>query len=414
MRTFVLAGSALLSAFGIAAGQDPVAPPTLMKPFTGTKPPAAVPGSLSPNAGRVTLTPLFEMPKMSQPRPAPGMELKPEHGEWVIEIKSYAQVEAGLMAQVLAQEIRETHKAAAYLFEYGAEIRAKRDTEEAEARRRMEEELKPFFKLQAELKAEAEAEGREFIETPLRSKVPVYYKEIPDQYMVVLGGFKDLDAARKGLDAVRRWPMPGDKRLLDSVETSVVRDGKKVFETSSLNPYAEAKVVRNLTWPKQAVAQRDDFLIKLNEGEPYSILKSPKSWTIMVHAFNVPVSKAGAETQSNGAGRGPLAGLGFGRTGRWLDATAQQAKDFCEVLRKLKTADGRDVSFDAHLMHHRTGTIVTVGQYDGPDDPKLLDDLRRVVGMTKNLNENKNNAPGAIIKAQTQMFGCAYPMPIPK
>lgn len=408
-----LAGLVFVGSAALAMAQEQSAPPTnLMPTFTGQK--AVGPAGAAPNpTSGVRLTPVFTMPALQQPKPTPGWELKPEHGEWFIEIKSYAQVESGLMAEALAKEIRDTYKQPVYLYEWGAEARKKRDEEEATARKRMEEELRPFLEFQAKLKAEAEARGEEFIPAELKAKVPVYYREIPDQYMVVLGGYKDLDTARKALDVVRRWPAPKDTRLLDSVETAVVKDGKNVYMTTYVNPFAEARVVRNMTLPKQQVSLADEFLVKLNQGEPLSIMKSPKKWTLKVKTFNAPVTKAGQEAQSSSVRSGPTAGTA--RPGQWLDATAQQAEMFCKALRNLKDREGRYVGFDAFLLHHRTGTIVTVGQYDSPDDPVMQDDLRRIQAMSFNKLENNRGNPGGALGFDKQVqFEGVYPIMIPK
>ena len=412
MLRYVSSGMILACSVSVGLAQEQTAPPTLMAPFTGSKPlisTAPVPGLGRP----LTLTPLFEMPKMNQPKPAPGGELKPEHGEWVIEVKSYAQVESGLMAEALAKEIRELHKAPVYLFEWGAEARKKRDEEESLTRKRIEEELRPFVDFQEKLRKEAEKNGEVFDETPIRTKVPVYYRELTDQYMVVVGGYKDIESARKALDVIRRWPMPKDSRLLDRVETSGMRDGKQTFEVSFVNPFAEAKIVRNMTWPKQVVQERDEFLVKLNDGEPLSILKSNKKWTLIVKGFNVPTTNAGVDTKQPSNRRGPTAGSGA-KAGQWLDATAQQAAAFCTALRKMTDRDNRPVGFDAFVLHHRTGTLVTVGQYDSPEDPAMQADMRRIQELSFNKNENKNNTPGMLIAAQQKLFDGATPMLIPK
>lgn len=413
MLRYVFTATLLAGSMAVGIAQEQTAPPILMAPFTGTKPqPSPVPGSGRP----VTLSPVFEMPKLQQPKPTAGWELKPEHGEWLIEVKSYAQVESGIMAEALAKEVRELHKAPVYLFEWGTETRKKRDEEEALSRKRIADEIRPFVEYQARLKAETEARGEAFEETPLRTKVPVYYREIPDQYMVLVGGYKDIETARKALDTIRRWPIPKDVRLLDRVETSSVRDGKKIFEASYVNPYAEAKIVRNMTLPKQQVSVADDFLIKLNQGEPLSIMKSSKKWTLKVKTFNTPVTKGGQESQGTSTGRsGPSTGMGASKPGQWLDATAQQATKLCEALRGLQDENKRPVGLDAFVLHHRTGSMVTVGQYDTPEDPALQLDMRRLQAMSFLKNENNKGQLGSNLgmDKQVQLEG-VYPIVIPK
>src|SRR5262245_24391020 len=93
----IIFGLALAATVNTASAQDPATPPTsLMPAFTGNKAggPAALPGTIAPAPG-VTLKPVFQMPALQQPKPQSGWELRPEHGEWFIEIKSYAQIESG-------------------------------------------------------------------------------------------------------------------------------------------------------------------------------------------------------------------------------------------------------------------------------------------------------------------------------
>ncbi|MFO0935779.1 MAG: hypothetical protein U0798_04580 [Gemmataceae bacterium] len=427
MRHLLGMGMAFVGTVGVSFAQQPLLQPKpqqppqeqatvpgLMPAFRGAPTPSA--NSVT-NAPPVTLRPLFEMPKLEQPKPKPGWELKPEHGEWFVEIKSYGQIDSGLMAEALATEVRDLYKVPVYLYEWGSEARKKREEEEALARKRIEEEIRPFVELQARLKAEAEARGEVFEPEPIRTKVPVYYREIPDQYMVVVGGYKDIDTARKALNVIRTWPMPKDNRLLDRIERSEVQDGKKVWVTNFINPYTEAKIVRNMTLPKQQVSVADEFLIKLNQYEPLSIMKSNKKWTLKVKTFNTPVTKGGAESDSSGTGRGPSTGLGAARPGQWLDATAQQAQDLCKVLRNIpiKGADGKTTGINAFVLHHRTGSMVTVGEYDSMEDPKMQQDLRQLQSISFMKSENKNGQVGSSLGFDKQVqFEGIYPIVIPK
>jgi hypothetical protein len=395
---------------GLSSAQDPAPPTSLMPTFKGGTPAVSAPAA--GGAVPFSLTPVFAKPELKQQRPEPGWELKPEHGEWLIEVQSYAQVESGLMAQALAKEIRDRYKAPVYIFEWAAEARAKKEAEENSARKRMEEELRPFVEFQAKLRAEAEARGEVFDETPIRVKVPAYYREIPDQYLVLVGGYKDIETARKALDIIKKWPIPSDTRLLNQVERQVVKDGKKVFEASYVNPFADARVVRNLTWPKQQIAQRDEFLLRLNESEPLSICRSKSKYTMVVKAFNCPVSKAGSDEETKSAGRGPKAGMA--RPGQWLDATAQQAQELCNRLRSLKDLNNQPIGFEAHVLHHRTGSCVTVGQYESPDEAKLKSDFDRIWRMSFQKHEAKGDKPGQVIPDKNGLFDVPYLMEIPR
>ena len=144
-------------------------------------------------------------------------------------------------------------------------------------------------------------------------------------------------------------------------------------------------------------------------------MKSSKKWTLKVKTFNTPVSKAGQETQSSSVRSGPTAGKGAVKPGQWLDATAQQAEMFCRALRDMKDLNKRPVGLNAFLLHHRTGTIVTVGEYDSPDDPQLQADLKRIHAMSFHKNENNKGNFGSALEFDKRIqFEAVHPILIPK
>ena len=73
-------------------------------------------------------------------------------------------------------------------------------------------------------------------------------------------------------------------------------------------------------------------------------------------------------------------------------------------------------SFEAFVLHHRMGSIVTVGQYDSPDDPKLLETQRILKGITFNMMKSKTEAVmGKDGRPEVQrMFDSVSPFPVPK
>jgi len=64
-------------------------------------------------------------------------------------------------------------------------------------------------------------------------------------------------------------------------------------------------------------------------------------------------------------------------------------------------------------MHHRTGSIVTVGQFDGPTDPALLDARRKLMAMT--FTTTKDESGANVMSTGENLFGKdILPIPIPK
>jgi len=89
-----------------------------------------------------------------------------------------------------------------------------------------------------------------------------------------------------------------------------------------------------------------------------------------------------------------------------LDLTAAQSTAFRDALgsEKMKPAP-----LDAFILHHRTGSIVTVGQFDGPDDPTLLKLQQTLRGMTFEVMNDQTR-----MKSTERMFDSVSPFPVPK
>jgi hypothetical protein len=66
--------------------------------------------------------------------------------------------------------------------------------------------------------------------------------------------------------------------------------------------------------------------------------------------------------------------LGFGKKrGEMLNASALQAEEVARVLREMK--------FEAYVLHTRTGSVVSVGAFDQPDDGRLLQLQRQLANL---------------------------------
>jgi hypothetical protein len=65
--------------------------------------------------------------------------------------------------------------------------------------------------------------------------------------------------------------------------------------------------------------------------------------------------------------------LGFGRSTDLLTASALQAEEVAKVL--------HGNSFDAYVLHTRHSSIVTVGGFDQPNDPRLQQLQRQLANL---------------------------------
>ncbi len=82
----------------------------------------------------------------------------------------------------------------------------------------MYEQNLPYIQRREEMRKKAEKEGREFIDDgPVRMHVPMLLHQLPEEWAVLVGGYKNPETARKALDVVHKWKPPTDETLMDKV-----------------------------------------------------------------------------------------------------------------------------------------------------------------------------------------------------
>lgn len=322
------------------------------------------------------------------------------------------------MAERLAKEIREKHKVAAYLFERNAEERAAELAQIEQIRKSEQVKNQPLIELQNQARKSAEVRGDVYLENPPKLKIPKPAMEMQEQWAVLIGGFTTMEAARKGLDTVRKLPAPTDTTLLDRTSIGVGGDettgSRSEFRSSwnFINPFACAMVVPNPAVAKANLEEKyklEPFIVKINSDVKNSLLKATKPWTLIVRNFSTPTKMVGKD----GDGGNIFNKLFDPQKKSLLDVTAEEAERLAESLRH---PDMKPQSFEAFVLHHRMGSIVTVGQYDSPDDPKLLETQRILKGITFNMMKSKTEAVmGKDGRPEVQrMFDSVSPFPVPK
>ena len=385
-----------------------------LQPATG----APIPGGFQP-AGAAPATPPPEVEIPSALGPNHPLAVKPEHGAYFICVKSYSRpnrpdpndpgVSARELAEGLAKEIRETHNVNVLLFEYISEEKKA----EAMARAAAIERARAFSQAIESLRKKSQLKGMEFLEPDNK----IYYKTFNyrDQIAVLIGGFRTEDDAVKALAVIKKWPSPKDVRLLDGGAIARPGDnGKRVIEKTFLNPFPQAMVVPNPAIPREEEAnanpyKTDPFLVKLNEGRPYNLLKATRTWTLGVKSFSAPVQVQSADEDSSLMRR-----IGFGKGADILNAGAEQAEALAKSLRDMKgpPPENAPLNLEAFVLHTRTGSIVTVGQFDSPNDPALLE-TRRLL-MSLQFDAYKDPAKTQYIGKEKLFRDNIIPVPIPK
>lgn len=279
--------------------------------------------------------------------PNQSYAVTPANGPWLICVTSYSGPMAEKFAHDLVLELRgrPSYKIPAFIFNRGKEERDKQQ-QELEQRRQQQ---RTFYE-----------------QLGVKPDIPVRLRSvrIEDQFAVLVGGYKDIEAARKALDAVKKLPAP-ETVPLDSVGIVGQPEGEKdpagvAVQRANMNPFRTSFVVHNPTVPQERPDNSEEFLKSLkwlNSGESYSLLKADKPWSLAVKEFY-----GQRMLQPKSAPSGLMGNL-FGNKSS-LDAGALQAHEAARVLRKMQ--------IEAYVLHTPHGSIVAVGNYDSPNDPRLL------------------------------------------
>jgi hypothetical protein len=281
----------------------------------------------------------------------------PSAGNYVITMKGFKGENAQELAEEFADYIRNTYGLPAYLLDLGRELR------EAEEKR-----IDELRKNHAELVKQNGAEN----------VAPLKYKthRLEPQFGVFIGGtkggWKDDETALKYLKELRKRPLPPEK-FCDRVYTATPKEGGRgtgEAQTGALSPYTSAFIARNPTLPKPKVEddKPDPFLKDLNAGEEFSLLKTSKPYTLVVKVYS-----GQTVIRERGADSSTLEKLMGSKTGNLLNASALQAHELAGYLRKMKP------SFDSYVLHTRYYSMVCVGNFEKPDDPKLME-IQKTLG----------------------------------
>lgn len=130
--------------------------------------------------------------------------------------------------------------------------------------------------------------------------------------------------------------------------------------------------VNPLLSPEEARARRrDPLLLKLNAGMEYSLLDNPGKYTLVVASFY------GKSVTSISESKFRELAEKFNVSSA-LDEAMFSAWELAHTLRKAR-AHGYDRDFDAYVFHDRYQSIVTIGAFDSPDDPRIAH-LRQLFG----------------------------------
>lgn len=401
---------------------DGLRPTTYGSPTSLYGSPVAAPGASGVVPAAASLPVNIEIPTVLG-KDHPWL-IKPEHGPYFIMVKSYVRPakdsraakealdrgEKGLsareLAEGLAKEIRDTYKVQAFLYEYISEERKAEERALIIARQKAQTEY--VGQLDA-IKQKAQLQGMDFMAPD--NKLRVRKHDQFDQIGVLVGGFQSDTDASKALALLKKWSTPKNEVLLDKGLVLNTTGTKQAAEGGTINPYVSAFVVPNpvvarATHPTGQAAVADPFLKKLNDGHPYNLLKATKGWTLAVKSFTAPVEILN-KTES-----GQMRKASTGKGAEALLAGELQAEEMAKALRAMRAPGGQSLNLEAFVLHTRTASLVTIGQFDSSDDPALLATKRLLSGLSASVTEDQAGLRKAA-NAPT-LFENMIAMPIPK
>jgi hypothetical protein len=288
----------------------------------------------------------------ADPEKADPYAITPEAGQWVICAASFMGGDAHYLADQLVEELRTKHKLAAHVYDRG----------DADRQRELEEHRKK----------------EEYYGVPL----PFRHARYQECCAVLIGGFTDMDSATAALAKIKKLPTPtlhlsNGQEAYDRITFTEIDPKTKKADQKSIisNPLRNCFVTRNPTAPPPKVdAPKVDPLWKeLNAPEPYSLLKNPKSWTLIVKEYpGIGKIDNRAEARSvvqRDSMLGPKPGDG-------ITAAGFQAHKLAEFLRD------KHIGLDAYVLHTRSASYVTVGAFDSPDDPEMKKMIRQLQALS--------------------------------
>jgi hypothetical protein len=301
--------------------------------------------------------------------PNKDYHVTPEAGPWMICVTTYVGPESPQLAHQMVLEIRSRFDFPAYVVNHGDE-----------ERRKQQLELEQFHK-----------------QFPGYTG-PIRHTRIQEECAVLIGGYKDMDTAHRALVEIKKLPPPSSQKLMPVLAQAgppqkVGDEQKSLLEGAFVNPFRMSFVVHNPSVPfeRQAENKTDPFLKKLNAHESLSLLHCKKPWTMLVAGFQGMHSIQPKEGESKVLRF--FEDLWKSDSGELLEASGQNAHNLADALRKL--------GFEAYVLHTRMGSVVTVGGYDGPDDPRMRD-VQRTLASNVQLGQN------------VQMLAEPMPMPVPR
>lgn len=329
-----------------------------------------------------------EANSQSQPdEPEPNQDIKvtAKAGDWMICVHTYKGPEAHQMARQMVSVLRaKPYELWAYVYNFTSDARHQHEVQN----KQIIEKYKQLMKLTGQ--------------TKLNVRLPSF--KIEDEVGILVGGYKDMETARRALTEIKKLPMP-DPKLVKLDKMWIFEKDDKQAKEMFVNPLASGMVVRNPTAPKQNVKDSPydlAVLKRLNSDEPLTLLKNPRKFSLAIKEYRLPVYIR----QNSSLDINPLkkTGLVMPSNNNPEDPSAHNAHTLAEWLRS-------QYKVEAYVLHTQTSSVVTIGAFDNLEDPQVKT-LQQRIGTIHNqfaqLAQQNPQFDGL------QIFPIGFPMQVPR
>lgn len=181
---------------------------------------------------------------------------------------------------------------------------------------------------------------------------------------VVAGNYPTVDdsTAQKTRDFIKRLS------LKDLNLESWTRDGLVFRQTPGQpGPFSGAFLTINPLFSQEEVARtkRDPLILRLNGNSEYSILRNKGKYTLAVATFK-------GRSQTGIGERNYRKAFELFTPNGTLDDAAERAWKVARMLREgLFNGSQKGRTFEAYVYHDKFQSLVTIGSFDSPQDPRL-------------------------------------------
>lgn len=231
-----------------------------------------------------------------------------------------------------------------------------------------------------------------------QNKIPAYTYEVDD----LVSSIQTVD--RQGRETTRSFKaqkggicvIAGNYKGTDDRAAKETLEFIKAFQPKSWKEDAGYRItpgqpnqlsgafltINPLLSPEEVAARkRDSLLLKLNGGAEYSIMDNKGKYTLVIGTFTGRTQiKVGEENYKRA--------LENFQTSSSLDDAGERAWKVAKMLR-TGMIDGRNKGqkFEAYVFHDRYKSLVTVGAFDRPNDPRI-EQLAGIFGAKTVAGEN--------------------------